>query len=249
MTPSPHDHRAKRLAWRIGTPLVFLVSGALFVVSGANSEGTDLRPGRHMDLASLVRAESEQVEELEAQAREINQDIDQLSSNVAGKNVARAQERAASLAGPAGFDEVQGDALKVVLSDAPVEVREKSEQNINLLVVHQQDIQAVVNAMWASGAKAIMIQGQRIISTTGIKCAGNSVELHGIPYAQPYEIVAVGDTDAMQAEIDASSYLDTYRAQAALPDISVGWDMEEVGETTIPAYDGLRGLAYAEPLT
>lgn len=248
--PAPHhDHRAKKRAWRIGTPLVAVMSGALFVASATNSEGTDLRPGRHLDLASLVRAESEQVGELQSRAQRINSEIDNLSGLVADKQVRRVRRDAEKLAGPAGFDEVTGDAIKVVLSDAPIEVRETSEQEINLLVVHQQDIQAVVNSMWAAGAEAIMIQGQRIISTTGIKCAGNSVELQGIPYAQPYEIVAVGDTDAIEARIDDSAYLDAYRAQAALPDISVGWSIEEIGETTVPAYEGLRGLTYAEPLT
>lgn len=249
MTPQPHDHRAKRRAWRIGTPLVFVMAGALFVASAANSEGTDLRPGRHLDLASLVRAESQQVERLEGQAAGLTSEIDNLSALVADKRVRRVNREASRMAGPAGFDEVQGDALKVVLSDAPIEVRESSEQDINLLVVHQQDIQAVVNSMWDAGAKAIMIQDQRIISTTGIKCAGNSVELHGIPYAQPYEIVAIGDVDAMEERIDDSAYLDAYREQAALPDISVGWSMERVGETTIPAYDGIRGLEFATPLT
>ena len=57
------------------------------------------------------------------------------------------------------------------------------------VVVHQQDIQAVVNAMWRAGAEAVTIQGQRVISTTGIKCDGNLVSLHGVPYYPPYEIV------------------------------------------------------------
>ena len=52
--------------------------------------------------------------------------------------------------------------------------------------MHQQDIQAVVNALWAGGAEAMTIQGQRVISTTGIKCVGNTVVLHGVPYSPPY---------------------------------------------------------------
>ena len=44
--------------------------------------------------------------------------------------------------------------------------------------------------MWAGGAEAITIQGRRIISTTGIKCEGNSVMLGGAVYPQPYVISA-----------------------------------------------------------
>ena len=64
--------------------------------------------------------------------------------------------------------------MTVVLTDAPAEIAESSQQDPNRLVVHQQDIQAVVNAMWKAGATAVTIQGQRVVSTTGIKCIGNS---------------------------------------------------------------------------
>ena len=58
----------------------------------------------------------------------------------------------------------------MVLTDAPPSVAESSQQDPNRLVVHQQDIQAVVNALWKGGATAVTIQGQRVVSTTGIKC-------------------------------------------------------------------------------
>src|SRR3546814_18925037 len=48
----------KRSLWRVGTPVVVLLCGALFVVSATNSDGTDLRPGRYTDLASLVKDEA-----------------------------------------------------------------------------------------------------------------------------------------------------------------------------------------------
>ena len=65
MTPEAHETRARRRRWRVGTPLVFLASGALFMISAANSEGTDLRPGRTTDLAGLVRNESKHLEKLQ----------------------------------------------------------------------------------------------------------------------------------------------------------------------------------------
>ena len=36
--------------------MVILLCGSLFVISAQNSDGTDLRPGRYTDLASLVQA-------------------------------------------------------------------------------------------------------------------------------------------------------------------------------------------------
>ena len=77
----------------------------------------------------------------------------------------------------------------------------------------------MVNAMWDAGAEAITIQGQRVISTTGIKCAGNSVELHGIPYPQPYVIRAVGDPTTLQERLDSDPYVLGYRRDAAEPEV------------------------------
>src|SRR5690606_38144872 len=46
MTSGSHASPQRR-AWRWGTPVVFLLSGALFMVSAQKSDGTDLRPTRY----------------------------------------------------------------------------------------------------------------------------------------------------------------------------------------------------------
>ena len=253
MTPPDHertrDRRASRRRWRIGTPLVFALSGALFLISANNSQGTDLRPGRATTMASLVRSESANVEKLQARARELTRDIDDLSAAVDDEKVQEERAKARALRGAAGFTPVTGPGITVTLADAPREVRESSDNELYLFVVHQQDIQAVVNAMWDAGARAITIQGQRIISTTGIKCAGNSVELHGIPYPQPYVIRAVGDPTTLQERLDSDPYVLGYRRDAADPEIAVGWSMQQEAQLTAPAYGGIQGLSYARPAT
>ena len=149
---------------------------------------------------------------------------------------------------PAGLTAREGPGVVVTLSDAPEEVIDAATGDKNLLVVHQQDIQAVVNAMWKGGASAVTVQGQRIVSTTGIKCEGNAVQLQGVPYPQPYVIEAVGEQARLLEAIENDDYLQIYREQAAIPDISVGWDLQLQAQVTAPAYDGLTDLSYAEPL-
>ena len=116
-----------------------------------------------------------------------------------------------ALRDPAGLEEASGPAITVTLDDAPQDVIESSDQDANLLVVHRQDIQAVANALWAGGAEAMTIQGQRVISTTGIKCVGNTVVLHGIPYSPPYVITAVGDPSSMYTSLDENPYIQGYQ--------------------------------------
>jgi uncharacterized protein YlxW (UPF0749 family) len=230
------------------TPLVVLLSGALFAVSAVNSDGTDLRGGRNTDLASVVNAEKKETEELTRRVAELTREVEQLSAGVGDRNVNRYQDEIETLDDPAGLTAEAGPAVRVTLTDAPQDVITETEGDPNLLVVHQQDIQAVVNAMWRAGAEAVTVQGQRLVSTTGIKCEGNSVTLHGVPYSPPYVIVAVGDQEAIQRSLANDTYLDYYRADAADPEGGVGWEVEEVAAYTAPPYDGLVDIRYAEPM-
>jgi len=248
MTERPH----RRLGvWRVGTPLVGLLSGALFVVSAHSSEGTDLRPGRYVDLASLVSADAQRVDSLKQKVAGLNQQVALLSGSVDSRKVRALNREAARVKGPAGLLPVSGAGVTVTLSDAPQSQGQDTPdtvENPNLLLVHQQDIQAVVNAMWKGGAVAVTIQGQRVVSTTGIRCIGNSVQLQGVPYSQPYRISAVGDVGSLTDAIANDPYLQVYRADAADPDINVGWDEQVEDKLVAPAYDGLTDLQYAHAL-
>ena len=235
-------------AWRVVTPVVVLISGGLFAVSALNSGGTDLRPGRYTDLAALVRTESRTYDALRDRVARLTDEVAALTASVDDAEVEQLRAQARALEGPAGLVAQTGPGVTVVLSDAPAEVAESSQQDPNRLVVHQQDIQAVVNALWKGGATAVTIQGQRVVTTTGIKCIGNSVQLQGVPYSQPYTIAGVGDPAALAAAIDGDDYLQLYRSDSAQPDIAVGWALTTEAEITAPAYDGLLDITYAEPL-
>ncbi len=133
--------------------------------------------------------------------------------------------KAALMKAPAGLLPVTGAGVTVTLSDAPQSTGNETPDTVdnpNLLLVHQQDIQAVVNAMWKGGAVAVTIQGQRVVSTTGIRCIGNSVQLQGVPYSQPYRISAIGDVTALTDAIENDAYLQVYRGDSENPDINVG---------------------------
>jgi uncharacterized protein YlxW (UPF0749 family) len=225
-----------------------LTCGALLVTSAANSGGTDLRPGRYTDLASLVGQENREYEALQARVTELGDDVEQLTTQVGSGEARKVRSRVERLKDPAGLRPRTGPGVTITLSDAPEEVINSTTRDLNLLVVHQQDIQAVANALWKGGAEAMTIQGERVITTTGIKCEGNAVMLQGVAYAQPYVVSAVGNPAALEAAVAQDDYLAGYRVAAAVPDISVGWEMETEERLEAPAYEGLTDLQYAEPL-
>jgi uncharacterized protein YlxW (UPF0749 family) len=117
------------------------------------------------------------------------------------------------LAVDAGLDPMRGPGLVVTLNDAQrdAEGRFPRDASPDDLVVHQQDIQAVLNALWSAGAEGIQMQDQRIIGTSAPRCVGNTLLLNGRTYSPPYVITAIGDAPAMQAALAASPLVTLYK--------------------------------------
>lgn len=213
-----------------------------------NAQGTDLRGGRHTDVTALVADQSKRVQQLRSQAASVQADIDALTQQVTDPLVDTINRRLDKLAGPAGMTRLKGPGLSVTLDDAPLGEDVPQGTNPDLLVVHQQDLQAVINALWAGGAEGISLQGQRIIATTGVKCVGNTVRLQGVPYAPPYQIVAVGNATSMYHALTVSPQVQDYRA-FALPPYNLGWQLRDEARISLPAYTQPITLQYARPLT
>src|SRR6478609_3512049 len=95
---APADAEPRRprrsLVWRVATPVVGLLSGALFVVSAHSSEGTDLRPGRFTDLASMVQYDATRVDGLNAKLSDLQQQVTDLSGSVGNKQVQQVNRQA-----------------------------------------------------------------------------------------------------------------------------------------------------------
>lgn len=249
--PAPRRFGRLRLTperrWRLTTVVAFVLAGSLFAITSLSSDGLDLRAASITDLNHVVRQEKERSDDLQARVASLNAEVGRLSRQVSDREVTELQREVDKLRGPAGFSPVKGPGLTVVLNDAPKSEIEAAEEpggvSPDELIVHQQDIQAVVNALWAGGAEAMTIQDQRVISTTGIKCVGNTVVLHGVPYSPPYRIAAIGDAETLQDALDASDYVDAYLT--FVDDYQLGYQVFESVQLGFPAYTGSTTLNHA----
>ncbi len=226
-------------AGRVLTLIVIALAGFMMASAAVVARGQDLRPNRNTDLIQLVQTQAARNVNLAGQVGALRTEVDKLSSQQGGAAVDSSAQAAAG-----GLAAVKGPAVSVTLTDAPANVKPVGVAE-ELLIVHQQDIQAVVNAMWEGGAEAMTIQGQRVTSRTGIKCVGNSVLLHGVPYAPPYVLVAIGDQKGIEEALAQSAYLDAYRQYSDR--YGLGYTEKRVQEATFPAYTGAINLGYAKP--
>lgn len=257
MSPHEHARRTGPRRWRAATLVTFAAAAGLMVTSALQADGMDLRVTSVTDLHTLVQQRRDQVDAKQQRIAELSREVSQLGGAVDDQETRRVQRQARRLRAPAGFSDLSGEGLAVTMSDTPKELaHDLLSQGIMVgdreltgddLVVHQQDIQAVVNALWQGGAQGITLMGQRIISTTGIKCVGNTVIIKDIPYAPPYEIEAVGDPIALRDALDnnprVSAWVDAVNAFGLL------WDVESADDLALPAYSGSSELRYAEPAT
>lgn len=226
---------------KAATIVICLIAGFMMSVAAIAARGTDLRADRNLSLRELVAAQGERNTELLHDVTDLRGEVNKLTDQLQTSGGGASASEEVALA--AGSEPVTGPGLRVVLNDAPAEVKPAGVDD-DALVVHQQDIQAVVNALWAGEAEAISIQGQRVIATTGIKCVGNSVVLHGIPYAPPYVIDAIGDGDVLAKSLDASEAIRIYRQYVQA--YGLGYETTRIAALELPAYEGASKVTHAK---
>ena len=238
------DSRHPRLA-RSASVIVMALAGLMMTTAAINSRGHDLRPERDTDMATLVRSQASHNAALQKEAAGLRAQVEDLSkANQTPGVTSSVISSASALAPSVGLEAVSGKALRVTLDDPPLS-ENPDGVDANMLVVHQQDIQMVVNTLWSGGAEAMTIQGQRVISTTAVKCVGNTVVLHGVAYAPPYVIEAIGDLNAMQKALDTSEAVRIYKEYVSA--YQLGWSVERAGQVTMPAYTGAVAVSHATP--
>lgn len=229
-----------RQAWHVLVPLTALCAGLLFATSANTAQGTDLRAGRFSQLTDLIEATSETVKRREREAAALREQVAAVTREVGSRSstVAAERSRGDAMLGAAGLQAIAGPGLRVVLDDAPrpPEGQPPASDNPDDLVVHQQDLQSVVNGLWAGGAEAVSLMGYRLISTSAVRCVGNTVVIQGRLFGPPFVIEAVGPVRRMQTALDEEPgvalfkrYVETY---------GVGYDVRELRRVRMPAYRG-----------
>ncbi|MEU3047388.1 MULTISPECIES: DUF881 domain-containing protein [unclassified Streptomyces] len=240
-----------RFTWRparLLTAAVFALAGVIFVTSFNTAKGTDLRTDASMlKLSDLIEQRSTDNKDLEESTAAVRADVEALAERDDPSTGSQDAELRA-LEKAAGTEELTGDAVTVTLDDAPPNARAAPgypEPQANDLVIHQQDLQAVVNALWQGGAEGIRVMDQRLISTSAVRCVGNTLILQGRVYSPPYKVTAIGDQEALRKALTASPAIQNY--QLYVKAYGLGWKVEEDGKVTLPGYTGTVDLQYAEP--
>ena len=231
--------------WRALVPVVALLAGLLGATTARTARGTDLRSAGHTNLTDLIRQAETKVAVDDNLVRQLQRQVAAATDRLAqsDQGIAAINDRAKPLLAPAGLVAMTGPGLTVTLDDAHPAEPEIDPAKANALVVHQSDMQAAVNALWAGGAEAIMVMNQRLSATSAVRCVGNTLLLNGRVYSPPFTIAAIGPVTGMRIALNESIGLQQYRKDAAA--YGLGYDVSAHQKIEVPAYDAPIGLSYA----
>jgi uncharacterized protein YlxW (UPF0749 family) len=236
-------------AWRVGVPVVCLLAGLLLSATYGVSGGDEIRRSDAPRLVDLVREAQQSVDRLTAERDSLVSTMDTHHGGSPGADAALAAitDKSARLAVDAGLDPMRGPGLVVTLNDAQrdAEGRFPRDASPDDLVVHQQDIEAVLNALWSAGAEGVQMQDQRIIGTSAPRCVGNTLLLNGRTYSPPYVVTAIGDPAAMQAALAASPLVTLYKQYVVR--FGLGYTEEPRSEVELVGHTEPVRMQFAKP--
>jgi uncharacterized protein YlxW (UPF0749 family) len=195
--PSPPGMRARPGRWAAAMATLLALAGFL-AVTQARTE---------WQIRRTLRIPSTRLEELAFELREqerrraaLEGQVGELRVRLAEYERAAAEGRTAAvrlsrdlqeLRARVGLTALEGPGVVVTLSDSTRPPRAGEDPNKTIL--HYSDIAAVVAELWAAGAEAVALNGERVISNTGVNCVGTTILCNTKRMAPPYVITAIGD--------------------------------------------------------
>lgn len=176
-------------------------------------------------------AELEHAEKLLEKAREKVTENDAGASNIAEQiNIANRL---------LGLTALKGKGIIIKLNDNKTLASEVQDGYKWPYIVHDGDLREIVNDLKNAGAEAISVNGQRIVSTTGITCDGNVVRINGRKLSAPYEICAIGSPEGFVGALTTpGAYIENLEAAGLVEKI------EKSNNVEIPKYDGVFTSKY-----
>jgi uncharacterized protein YlxW (UPF0749 family) len=99
----------------------------------------------------------------------------------------------------AGLVEVSGSGVVITMEDAPA----KGELDIEEYIIHDNNVNDILDELKANGAQAISVNGERVVLTTKPVCAGPTIIVNESRYPPPYVIKAIGNPEILYEAIES----------------------------------------------
>lgn len=221
--------------------LIFILFGFMLATQfRVNPQLSDNVPyQRAEELTVLLKVAEDERDQLQ---KEVTSLRDRVAEMMAGEDQMKGLEQELSKARIlAGLVDVKGPGLIVEMTDS--QKPSAPGQDPNAFIIHDDDVLAVVNELFAAGAEAVSVNGQRLVSKTEIRCVGSVFMVNGVRIAPPLEIKAIGDPDTLDSAL---------KMRGGVIETLKPWGIEittkKETEIVVPAYAGSLEFRYATPV-
>ena len=223
--------------------LCFAVTLQYKSVTKNNSLQSD-RAKRNDDLQNQLINANKEIIDLKLENMQLTTDIEAYRSEAAkssdGSNALKKELDNARMM--AGLTDVSGSGVTVTIADS--KVPSPSDEDSSAYIVHDSDLRDIVNELCAAGAEAVSINSERIVSTSSIRCVGNTILVNNKRCAPPFEIKAIGDSSTLESGLNIrGGVIDVLR----LYKIEV--NVTKMSKINIGKFGGTLSFRHAETVT
>lgn len=216
--------------WHLSITLVCLLFGILFT-SNLKTQLQQFNPmaARNKTLVNVIKTQEQKNKELETEIAHIRQQIDNYhNSKTENTRLEPLKKELDKLKTEAGLTKLKGPGIVITLDDQD---KAHTEKDPEFYMIHYSNILYIVNDLRAGGAEAISVNGDRVVGTTDIRCAGNIILVNTHRLAPPYVIQAIGNPKNLEEAARSGEY--TTLEQSKFP-----VTLEKKDEILIPEYKG-----------
>lgn len=224
-----------RCRWLLPITIVCIISGlflAFVLKVQANSNTTNPLSQKNTNLVMIINDLEKEIKSQEDTIEQIRNDLSELQNESSGgKTAQELQEQLKAARVAAGLTPVIGKGLIITIDDNKEGLKANPQDDPNKYIVHYDYLLNLVSDLKIGGAEAISINGQRLITSSEIRCVGNLILVNMTRIAPPYEISAIG-SPLLLAEIVNNGELDILKS------LNFPVSLQESDQVIIPAYKG-----------
>lgn len=134
-----------------------------------------------------------------------------------------------------------GPGVVIILDDS--NIPKQPGEDPNLFLIHDEDLLKVVNELFAAGAEAVSINGQRIIANSEIRCVGPTIIVNSVRLAPPFVVQAIGDPDTLESSMKMRGGV-----IESLQVFGIQVSVKKQENINMPAYNGPIQFKYFKPV-
>ena len=228
--------------WLLPITIVCIISGlflAFVLKVQANNHTTNPLSQKNTNLVMIINDLEKEIKNQENIIEKIRNDLSNLQNEPTRGKLQELQEQLKTARIAAGLTPVVGEGLLITIDDNKEGLKANPQDDPNKYIVHFEYILNLVTDLRIGGAEAISVNGQRLITTSEIRCVGNVILVNTTRIAPPYEIRVIGSPKLL-AEIVNSGELDILKS------LNFPVTIQESNAVIIPAYKGDLQYKYCQ---